>query len=245
MTPKVSVFLPSYNKGAYVRDAMRSVFAQTRTDWELWILENSNDGVTHEVVEDEMADQFERHPELTGKVHYVRLEGEEIEYRRANSYITAWLLNVYYPEANGEYIFYLSDDDLIDPDCFEVMAGELDANPTYGVVYASLRIALVTTAENKGPFPNKGIRADDIKNFPGQCDCKMDGGQIMHRKVCLDAMVYPYFEECGEGYIANHCDGIFLERLVGRFPFYPISEYLITHRRTEQSMWTRTATRED
>lgn len=241
MTPKVSVFMPSFNKGEYVLDALRSVFGQSRTDWELWILENSNDGVTHLVVENELSklsaeDRF--------KVHYVRLEGEEIEYRREHSYITAWLLNVYYPEANGDYIFYLSDDDLIDPDCFEVMAGELDAHSDYGVVYASLRIALVTEP-GSGPYPDKGIPAEDIKSFSGTCDCKMDGGQIMHRKVCLDAIVYPYFEECGEGYIANHCDGIFLERLVGRFPFYPIPRWLITHRRTEQSMWTRTATRED
>ena len=55
MTPKISVFLPSYNKGEYVLDALRSVLAQSRPDWELWILENSNDGKTNLLVEEELA----------------------------------------------------------------------------------------------------------------------------------------------------------------------------------------------
>lgn len=234
--PLVSVFLPSFNKGEYVLDAMRSVFAQTRVRWELWILENSNDGVTNLIVEREL---FRLCYDTDPRVHYERLEGPEIEHRRANSYITCWLLNVYYPEANGEYIFYLSDDDVIDPDCFEVMAGELDANPEYGVVYAGLRLHVGAKPGETGPFPDTGIPALDIKSFPGSCDCKMDGGQVMHRKVCLDAMVFPYFDDAKGGHDANHADGVFLERLVGRYQFFPIPKYLITHRRTEISLWTR------
>ena len=179
------------------------------------------------------------HRKSAGKIHYERLEGEEIEKTRRETYITPWLLNVYYPEAHGEYIFYLSDDDLIDSDCFEVMAGELDANPEYGVVYAGLRIVVGTEPGETGPFPDQGFPAKDIRSFPGSVDCKMDGGQVMHRKMCLDHMVFPYFADEKLGYIANHVDGIFLERLVGRFAFYPIDRYLITHRRTKLSLWTR------
>lgn len=252
MTPKISVFLPSYNKGEYVLDAMRAVFAQTRDDWELWILENSNDCRTHLIVEDELTrhfglqdlDEYEWPAVLAeNHVHYVRLEGEEIERQRREKYITAWLLNVYYPEAEGEYIFYISDDDLIDPDCFEVMAAELDANPSYYVVYAGIRLVVGTPAGVTGPFPDDGVPARDIRNFPGTVDCKLDGGQIMQRKVCLDSLVPPYFEEAPLGHYSNHADGIYLERLVGRFAFYPIDRYLITHRRTELSLWTRAVER--
>lgn len=248
MTPKISVFLPSYNKGEYVLDAMRAVFAQTRDDWELWILENSNDGRTNLIVEDELTRHFglqecdeEEFLDVLGAngVHYVRLEGEEIERQRREKYITAWLLNVYYPEANGEYIFYISDDDLIDPECFEVMARELDANLNYYVVYAGLRVSHPFKPGEVGEFSAE-LAAKDIKSFPGTADCKMDGGQVMHRKTCLDALVPPYFEEINLGHVANHVDGIFLERLVGRFTFYPIDRYLITHRRTKISLWTRT-----
>lgn len=232
VSPKVSIFMPSYNKGLYVLDAIRSVQKQTMTDWELWILENSNDNQTPKIIEDHI-------PEWEDRIHYIRLEGEEIERRRTENYITAWLLNVYYPEANGEYIFYLSDDDLIDPDCLEIMSRELDEDPEKHVVWAGLRTAGVTEPGQIGPFPNAGIPAKDAKSFPGTANCQMDGGQIMHRKTALDALVWPYFEETNDASVANHADGIFLERMVGRFIFHPIDKYLITHRWTPHSLWSR------
>src|SRR5580704_8518688 len=207
MAPKVSVFLPSYNKGAYVLDAMRSVFAQTMTDWELWILENSNDGKTHKLVEQEIADFHSPAQGCIGpsnKIHYERLEGEEVEKQRREKYITAWLLNVYYPEANGEYIFYLSDDDMIEPETFELMTGELDANPNFFVVYAGLNITATRTPGDKGVVTSQ-VRAQDARTFPGTVDCKLDGGQVMHRKTCLDHLVLPYFDEINLGHTANHC----------------------------------------
>ncbi len=240
--PKVSVFIPSFNKGAYVLDALRSVFAQTTPDWELWILENSNDGRTHLIVENFLYEQLGARylNDWAAKgVYYERLEGEEIEKKRREMYIPAWLLNVYYPEASGKYIFYLSDDDLIDPECLEVMAAELDANPGYRVVYASMRQGSPTGPGDCGPWPDIGIPALDPKMFPGSVDCRVDGGQIMHHKTCLDALAYPYFEENPDSTVARHADGLFLERLVGRFPFWPIPRYLITHRWTSLSAWSK------
>jgi spore maturation protein CgeD len=232
---KVSVFLPSFNKGGYALDAMRSVFAQTRTDWELFVLENSNDGETTGMVLDEIG----RQPvHIREQVTFERLHGQEIERKRRETYITAWLLNVYYPEAAGDYIFYLSDDDLIDPDCFEVMAGELDTHPSYDVVYCGLRHYTPKHPGDNGPAPDVGIAALDPKMFPGSVDSRIDGGQIMHRKTCLDALVYPYFEESTVNNVARHADGIFMERLVGRFPFWPIDRYLVTHRWTNLSVWS-------
>jgi glycosyltransferase involved in cell wall biosynthesis len=236
--PKVSVFLPSYNKGEYVLDAMRSVFAQTMTDWELWIIENSNDGVTDGVVRNELS---KLDAETCFKVRYERLEGEEIEKKRREIYITAWLLNVYYPEASGKYLFYLSDDDLIDPECLEAMAAALDANPSHRVVYCGLRMGTPTGPGDCGPWPDAGIPAAEPKMFPGSVDSLIDGGQIMHHKTCLDALSYPYFEETSAGSIARHADGLFMERLVGRFPFWPVPRFLVTHRWTDKSVWSKPA----
>jgi len=235
--PKVSVFIPSYNKGAYVLDAMRCVFDQTLKDWELWILENSNEDnrYTRMCIESELRGLG---PEVRSKIHYECLDGEEIEKQRRETYITAWLLNVYYPEANGKYIFYLSDDDLIDADCLEVMAAALDANPDHRVVYCGLRHGTPAGPGDCGPWPDAGIPALDPKMFPGSVDARIDGGQIMHHKTCLDALAYPYFEETGNSTVARHADGIFMERLVGRFPFWPVPRYLVTHRWTPLSAWS-------
>jgi len=234
VTPKVSIFLLSHNKGAYALDAIGCVFRQTFTDWELWVLENSNDGHTNVLVENDL---FWR--DRQEGVHYVRLEGAEIERKRKETYIPAYLLNVYYPEANGEFIFYMSDDDLIDAECLSVLVKEFEDNPDYHAVYCGLRIAA-----SKGPgkingFPDTGIPAKDPKSFPGSCDKHVDGGQVMHRKTCLDSLVFPYFEEEPHADIAQHCDGIFLERLVGRFTLWPVDRYLVTHRWTPKSLWGR------
>jgi glycosyltransferase involved in cell wall biosynthesis len=235
--PKVSIFLPSFNKGDYVLDALRSVFAQTMENWELWLLENSNDSLTRETIDRELATQP---PEILAKIRYEKLDGEAIEKVRREKYITTWLLNVYYPEANGEYVFYLSDDDLIDPNCLEVMAGALDAHLSWEVVYCSLRHGTPTGPGDVGPFPNSGIPAIGAKTFPGTVDGQIDGGQIMHYKSCLDHLRYPYFEETNHGPTARHSDGIFMERLVGRFPFWPVPDFLVTHRWLPISHWSPT-----
>jgi glycosyltransferase involved in cell wall biosynthesis len=235
--PSVSVFLASYNKGEYVLDAIRSVVAQTNPSWELWILENSNDGVTHLVVENELS---KLDVNTRFKVHYERLEGDKIERRRKDTYITAWLLNKYYRRANGKYIFFLADDDLIDPDCFELMAGALDDNPEWSVVWAGLRHAHFTPAGYTGPFADMGIPATDIRSITGSVDCRIDGGQVLHRTECLRHISSPYYTEATNNDIARHCDGLFLEKLIAAgYAFYPIPRYLITHRFTTISVMTQ------
>ena len=234
--PKVSVFIPSFNKGAYALDALRCVRDQTMANWELHLIENSNDGKTHLIVEEELGSWP---PEVAAKVRYERLAGEDIERKRREVHMTAWLLNVYYPEAKGEYIFFLADDDLIDPECLAVMAGALDADPGRKIVYAGLRMGVPAGPGDCGPWPDSGIPARDPKTFPGSGDCRVDGGQIMHHTACLDALSWPYFEEAPARDVARHADGLFLERLVAHFPFWPIPRFLITHRTTPLSTWSK------
>ena len=233
MAPSISVFLPSYNKGAYVIDALQCLFAQTRTDWECWLLENSTDGgTTRDLINDYLTGV-----DWADRIHYEELDN--LDDIRASKYMTAWLLNKYYPEANGRYIFYLSDDDLIDADCFEHMAGYLDANPDHGVCYAGLRQTYCSGPGVPGDLVDIGIPASYIRRIGGSVDCQLDGGQVMHRKSCLDAIPYPYFQETCDGSTARHCDGLFLEQLLARYAFYPVDRYLITHRFTPKSVWTQ------
>src|SRR5271170_5538936 len=99
----VSVFLTSFNKPGYVLDAIRSVINQASGDWELWILENSTDGKTRQVIKD------------SGVLKNPKIIYEEIDIdasTRARIYPPAMLLNRYYPKANGEFIIFLADDDL-------------------------------------------------------------------------------------------------------------------------------------
>src|SRR5947209_20480458 len=45
MPPELSIGLPSFNAGRFLREAVQSIFAQTFTDWELIIVDDgSSDG---------------------------------------------------------------------------------------------------------------------------------------------------------------------------------------------------------
>lgn len=49
--PAVSVIMPAYNAGAYIEEAIRSVMAQTVTDWELLVLDDGSTDDTCALVE--------------------------------------------------------------------------------------------------------------------------------------------------------------------------------------------------
>lgn len=225
---KVSVFMPSFNKGGYVLDGIRSVVAQTMPDWELWVMENSTDDATRELIRD------------SGLLDDSRIIYEDIDLspdKRGSVNMMGWLLNQYYPLANGEYIFYLSDDDLVDPECFAEMAGYLD-DTGYDVCWASLRCTGCSGPGDVGPFENSGIAAREIKE-QGRIDGLVDGGQIMHRKTCLDNLDRPYFYEGNVYDMARHIDGMFMEKLAGYCKFYPVDKWLMTHRFTSVSTYTK------
>jgi glycosyltransferase involved in cell wall biosynthesis len=229
MTP-VSVFTPSYNKGEYVLEGIRSILAQTRPDLELWLLENSTDGVTREIIKD------------SGLLADERIVYEEIdELPRGYVNIMGWLLNKYYVRAEPDsYIFYMSDDDVLPERSFEHLAGHLDENPDHEVCWGTLFTicapvpGILSGAD--AAFTN-AIPARYIAS-PGTVDCRIDGGQIMHRKRALDAIEPPYFEESPVLDIARHIDGIFMERLVAHFPFYPVPKHVVTHRMTPSSTYS-------
>ena len=49
--PAVSVIMPAYNCEKYIEDAIRSVMAQTFTDWELIVLDDGSCDSTLEIIE--------------------------------------------------------------------------------------------------------------------------------------------------------------------------------------------------
>src|SRR5437764_15240818 len=48
--PKVSVIVPTYNQAGFLREAIRSVMAQTEPDWEMIVVNNQSTDDTAEVV---------------------------------------------------------------------------------------------------------------------------------------------------------------------------------------------------
>ena len=119
--PIVSVCVPNYNYGRFLRQCIESVGAQTLGDWELLICDDgSTDG------SDEIAVHFARNDK---RIKFFRNEerlGMCGNLRRVTSL------------GQGKYLKVLCSDDWLAPRCLETMVNLMEANP---------RVVLATSAE--------------------------------------------------------------------------------------------------
>lgn len=113
---KVSVIMPCYNDGEYVREAVTSVFAQTYKNIELIIIDDGSDRPTKEVLE-----------QISKETNCVLLESGHKGPSEAR--------NIGISEASGTYILPLDSDDIILPEYIEKAVHVMETNPEIGVVY--------------------------------------------------------------------------------------------------------------
>lgn len=231
--PRISVFMPSYNKRGFGVEAVRSVLAQDFSDWELWIMENStDDGKTRKT----LFNYLPLHED-----HRIIYEEIEISREQRNQLWPApWLLNQYYPLANGDIILYISDDDLFMPGLFRSVVDFFDQEPDSLACYFHL-------VRTKATRPGEGVSwADafsciwaDEPRGEGRLDCQVDGGQIAYRKSVIDSFTGPlFYEQRGHG--ASHCDGLHMEEVAKLgIEFKPLKVNGVIHRHTLFSTWSK------
>lgn len=111
---KVSVLIPTYNRAAFVTQAIDSVLDQDFRDREIVVVD---DGSTDDT------------PRLLAAY------GDRIRYVRTENRGVAAARNTGMALARGEYLCYLDSDDLYHPAKLAVQAAFLDANPDVGMVY--------------------------------------------------------------------------------------------------------------
>ncbi len=119
--PKVSVIIPTHNCALYLPNALRSVLAQTFSDYEIIVVDDGSTDNTREVVE-----RFiEQHPL---RIRYIYQERQERSAAR-NRGIRA---------AAGEYIAFLDADDEWLPHKLSRQVPALDASPEIGLVHSDI-----------------------------------------------------------------------------------------------------------
>ncbi len=116
--PRVTVIIPSYNYAWCVAEAVRSVQAQTFTDWELVIVE---DGSTD--------DSLQLLQKLAAEDSRIRLYPQENKGLSAARNVGFWL-------ARGDYVALLDCDDKYLPEKLATQVAYLDKHPEVGMVYA-------------------------------------------------------------------------------------------------------------
>ena len=148
--PTVSVLIPAYNAQKTIASTIGSVLAQTRSDFEIIVVD---DGST-----DETAARLQ--PFLCDS--RIRLVSQSNQGPSA-------ALNTAIANAEGRYVSILGSDDLWLPRYIETMAGALDADPAATVAYtdawtlddATRRIARMTAMASLHP-PRAPENADEF-----------------------------------------------------------------------------------
>jgi glycosyltransferase involved in cell wall biosynthesis len=134
----VSVGIPFFNGSATLRDAIRSVFAQTLGDWELILVDDGSRDGSLEIA------RSVRDPR-------VRVISDGINRGVAHRH------NQIAEAARGKYLAKLDDDDVMHPERLQRQVQYMDANPEVDVVATSVytidlngRISGLRVADNSG-----------------------------------------------------------------------------------------------
>ncbi len=120
-TPAFSVIMPAYNTGPYIEEAIRSVLAQTRPDWQLVIVDDGSP--------DDLAERVKK---FTGdpRIVFIRQENGGVAAAR----------NTALGAAEGEWLITLDSDDLIEPEYMARMAEIIAENPGVSLITPDARL---------------------------------------------------------------------------------------------------------
>jgi glycosyltransferase involved in cell wall biosynthesis len=114
-----SVIIPAYNAGAYIGEALESVFAQTRQPDEIIVVDDGSTDDTAAVV--------------------ARFTDRRVRYRHQAKQGVSTARNQGLNEANGDYITFLDADDRWLPTMLEEQGALLDARPDVVLSFTNFR----------------------------------------------------------------------------------------------------------
>jgi len=119
-SPVVSVILATYNRAAFISQAIESVLAQTFTDFELIIIDDGSTDGTDDVVK--------------------RYDDPRIIYKWVENGERSRARNIGIGLSNGRYIAFLDSDDWYLPHKLAVQVAALEANPDVGMALGGWKI---------------------------------------------------------------------------------------------------------
>ena len=118
--PKVSVLVPSYNHGRYIRERIESILKQTYNNIELIVIDDGSDDDSHNIIS-----------ELQAQHGFQYLLNE----RNSGTPFAAW--ERICTLASGDYIWVCESDDVAEPHFLETAVASLVAQPDAVMFYSS------------------------------------------------------------------------------------------------------------
>ncbi|HJN16056.1 MAG TPA: glycosyltransferase [Armatimonadota bacterium] len=164
---RISVVLPTYNHADFLDQAVDSVIAQTRTDWELILIDDGSSDNTL--------------PHLA-RVRDPRIVVVQLPHNLG----LPRALNVGFARAIGEYLTWTSADNEMLPPCLASLSQALDQHPEVGLVYAGHEVFGDRDAvKRKAPYDAEELRGG--QNVVGPC--------FMYRREVMET-VGTYDPDC-------------------------------------------------
>ena len=164
MRPKVSVIIPTYNRGNYLYSAIKSVLDQTFEDFESIVVDDASTDNTGQVVK-----KFD-----DKRIRYIRHKENKGGSAARNTGIKS---------SKGKFIAFLDDDDLWMPSKLEKQLDLINKNPEIGAVYTGAYRINKSQKIIWCKFPSlRGNIFPDIlkKNYVGSCS------SVLVRKECFN-----------------------------------------------------------
>jgi len=117
--PVVSIIVPNYNHGTYLKERMESIFKQTYQNFEVIILDDCSKDNSLEVL-----NQYKDHPKVT---HFIA------NIQNSGSVFRQWSKGISF--AQGEFIWIAESDDIASPTFLESLINKLIAEDSLGIAF--------------------------------------------------------------------------------------------------------------
>ena len=216
---KVSVIIPTYDRAAYLVEAIQSVLDQTFQDFELIAVDDGSTDNTREVVE--------------------RFNDKRIRYLWQENHGVSAARNTGIKASSGEYIAFLDSDDIWLPENLELKVRLLDSRPDIGLVCSDAYLFHSNTGAILSKYwqaesshhtfdPFKATREPIKQLFYRGCFIMPQASMI--RRQVFDTV--GYFDES----LTTHEDWDFMVRIVQRYPIEIIDAPLLKLRRHDNNL---------
>lgn len=144
---KVSIVMPTYNRSAYLKEAIESVLAQTFQDWELFVMDDGSTDQTEAIVR--------TYAQMDKRVCYLKQPNAGPCVAR----------NTGLRHSTGKYVAFLDDDDRWLPNKLEMQVRVMESDLTIGFSYTRFQIyrKVGNTLEQSKLFPQSlAARFEDL-----------------------------------------------------------------------------------
>lgn len=192
MIMRISVVIPVYNSGAFLRECMDALLAQTETDCEFIFV---NDGST-----DDSRDIITSYQQRDSRIQLINQENHGVSVARNNGIAAA----------KGDFLAFVDADDTIDPDMLETLYNAGSASGADIIVSNFITEQDGREIVSKSPFETGKLFAKDeietrIFPFMLQFDALNSAANKMYRRelIAIHNVQFPQGQKLGEDAIFN------------------------------------------